>query len=233
MNVLHFFISILAGLVAVPCVLVFGYFLTVMLDNYCCCFKRSDAQHLLTCREMTERQYASDLTKQAGLAGILSEERIRIYRHFFGQRFVVDIPVDAESTNHHDSSEKDRGDLESQDAMSANVTINNSNKTSMEEQDNMNAKSLPRFVVKMRGADERTSNHCTEKDRGDLESQVAMSTNVFIGNRNKVSMEEQDKTNVQSTPEQPVESSKDTELEDNQDEPICPICLNEYGKNAQ
>jgi hypothetical protein len=48
------------------------------------CFNAS--QYILTPEELDERRMASSLTRQSGLAGILSSERVQIFRTFFETR---------------------------------------------------------------------------------------------------------------------------------------------------
>jgi hypothetical protein len=64
--------------------IVLAYILAVAFDRYCYAVQGNDLA--LTPEEFDERRNASNLTKGAGLAGILQEERARVIRLFFGQR---------------------------------------------------------------------------------------------------------------------------------------------------
>jgi hypothetical protein len=145
-DALNFFLTILAGVAVIVGVLVLVYLFTLALDNYCCCCETSGSQYLLTPQEVMERQHASDLTKMAGLAGVLSAERIKVYRHFFEQQAVIYICGDDERTRDK-IIVKESGDVESQDAMSTNITINNSTKTSVKQQDKTSMTSPQQLVV--------------------------------------------------------------------------------------
>mmetsp|Transcript_23959 Transcript_23959/g.42055 ORF Transcript_23959/g.42055 Transcript_23959/m.42055 type:complete len:261 (+) Transcript_23959:135-917(+) len=85
MNVKNIFITLLAGIAVIIGVVVLVYLMSIVFDKYCCCLQRTE-NYTLTPEELEERQRASNLTRRAGLAGILSDERSRIFRHFFTQR---------------------------------------------------------------------------------------------------------------------------------------------------
>jgi hypothetical protein len=73
------------ALFAAGCAIIFGLMVTVYLiasalDKFMC-FNASE--FTLTPQELEERRVASDLTRKAGLAGMLSSERSRVFRAFF------------------------------------------------------------------------------------------------------------------------------------------------------
>jgi hypothetical protein len=59
------------------------YAFTCMLDRISCLNSSAD---VLTPQELEERRIASSLTRRAGVAGILIDERLRIFRIFFEKR---------------------------------------------------------------------------------------------------------------------------------------------------
>ena len=66
--------AVIAGTIALV------YCIAVVFDKLSC-FNSSG--YVLTPEEIEERRTASDLTRRAGLAGILSSERTRVFRHYF------------------------------------------------------------------------------------------------------------------------------------------------------
>jgi cell division protein FtsW (lipid II flippase) len=88
-QVLSLIFNILAVVAVVLACVALVYFLTVLFDKYSrfCC--PGNDTLVLTPEELIERQSASQLIKRAGLAGILPNERVLIFRHFLEQRAVV------------------------------------------------------------------------------------------------------------------------------------------------
>ena len=103
-------ITIATGIAVVLGLVILVYLLTIVFDKYCCFFCRSEI-YVLTPEELVERQHASDLTRRSGLAGILPEERVRVYRHFFSKRALVYAPGG-------ETTENDVGDIEAQGSSS-------------------------------------------------------------------------------------------------------------------
>jgi hypothetical protein len=86
-NVLSVVFSILSVVAVVLFSVALVYLLTVLFDKYSqLC--QGDQSLVLTPEELTERQGASQLIKRAGLAGILPNERVQIFRYFLEQRAV-------------------------------------------------------------------------------------------------------------------------------------------------
>jgi hypothetical protein len=72
-----------SGVAVFLCLVLSAYAVTYAADTTCC-FNVSHS--ILTPEELDERRTASSLTLQSGLAGILSSERIQIFRTFFEKR---------------------------------------------------------------------------------------------------------------------------------------------------
>jgi hypothetical protein len=89
MDAITFFIYLSTGLAVIIAVVVTVYILTICFDK---CTK-SSTNYTLTPEELVERQHASNLTKRAGLAGILPEERSVIFRTFFNQHTLTYTPT--------------------------------------------------------------------------------------------------------------------------------------------
>jgi hypothetical protein len=114
-EVTNILITILTGLAVVIGLVALVYMLTIVFDKYCCCFQRGEI-YVLTAEELMERQHASDLTKRSGLAGILPEERVRIYIHFFSQRALTYVP--------DGDREKEKGNIESLEVINSKTDSN-------------------------------------------------------------------------------------------------------------
>jgi hypothetical protein len=107
-------LNILAGIAVVLASVALVYITTLLFDKYAS-LCHGDA-YVLTPEELTERQNASDLTKRAGLAGILQEERVRIFRHFFTQRALPYLPGEDDDNHNSNKTENENvdSDLEAQ-----------------------------------------------------------------------------------------------------------------------
>ncbi|KAG7370892.1 ring finger domain containing protein [Nitzschia inconspicua] len=98
--IIYNLLSVIA--IVLACIVVV-YIISLLFDKYAryC----GSGTYVLTPEELTERQHASGLTKRAGLAGILPEERARVYRHFFIKRALTHV-VTGEEDNDQESSSK-------------------------------------------------------------------------------------------------------------------------------
>jgi hypothetical protein len=76
-------LGFLASVAVFLCLVLLAYAVAYAADRISC-FNVS--QYILTPEELEERRTASSLTRQSGLAGILSSERIQIFRSFFEKR---------------------------------------------------------------------------------------------------------------------------------------------------
>jgi hypothetical protein len=72
-----------SGVASFLCLVLAAYAVAYAADTISC-FNVS--QYILTPEELEERRTASSLTRQSGLAGILSSERVQIFRTFFEKR---------------------------------------------------------------------------------------------------------------------------------------------------
>ena len=63
----------------------FVYLLFVVVDRLSCLNSSTD---VLTPHELEQRRSATSLMRRAGIAGLLTDERMRIFRHFFGERAI-------------------------------------------------------------------------------------------------------------------------------------------------
>jgi hypothetical protein len=80
--------------------LLFVYLIATALDRLMC----FTSENTLTSEELEERRVASNLTREAGLAGMLSSERSRVFRAFF----------EKSSFPYQKPSEDDDDDIEAQ-----------------------------------------------------------------------------------------------------------------------
>lgn len=111
------------------------YIMTILFDKFTrLC--RGDDVYVLTPEELVERQQASNLTKRAGLAGILPEERVRIFQRFFTERALPYKP--GEERGEESSQQQD--DLQTDTATAPNTSnmddIESQQKQPKEEENN-------------------------------------------------------------------------------------------------
>ena len=72
-----------AGVAIILLLIVFVYAFAVLVDRISCLNASAD---VLTPYELEERRTATSLMKRANIAGILAEERVRVFRAFFEKR---------------------------------------------------------------------------------------------------------------------------------------------------
>jgi hypothetical protein len=110
-----------SGFAMVSGILIFVYVLAIVLDKLSCFNQSPDT---LTPDELEERRTASDLTRRACLAGLLSSERSRVFRSFFEKL----------SLAYHKTNEED-DDLEAQKKTSQGKTKTDTPSTDVDEGD--------------------------------------------------------------------------------------------------
>ena len=99
------FTVFLAGIAAIAAMVFTVFLFTFLMDKISFCNTA-----VLTEEEMEERRNATRVTKQSGLAGLLKDERNRIYRVFFERRSFPYLQAPETTTatqmkEHHDTKE--------------------------------------------------------------------------------------------------------------------------------
>eukprot|EP00934_Nitzschia_sp_Nitz4_P007941 Nitzschia sp. Nitz4//scaffold25_size161228//60904//61856//NITZ4_002425-RA/size161228-augustus-gene-0.127-mRNA-1//-1//CDS//3329544571//7931//frame0 len=84
----------LVGIIVAP-VAIFGVVMLVYAIAYLVDRIQYDTSEALTMDEFTQRLMTTGIIREAGLAGLLAPERIRVYRHFFEHKaFAYEKPVE-------------------------------------------------------------------------------------------------------------------------------------------
>lgn len=133
---------IFSGAATILGLLILVFLLVLAFDKIS--FLNSSAD-MLTPDELEERRTASDLTRRAGLAGMLSSERIRVYRAFFEKQALPYLKTeddhqkeeDAEAQNARLSNEKLSSEDDTEDDKS---NVESADKRENESQEEENKK---------------------------------------------------------------------------------------------
>jgi hypothetical protein len=112
-------VTFFSGLGVIIGVVLVVYTLAYLADRFSCA-----SSGALTAEEYEERQNASLLTIQSGLAGLLTDERNKIYRVFF----------DKQSFPYHKPPEEEMEDLEAQTQKKNNGTAKEEPSNKVEDQ---------------------------------------------------------------------------------------------------
>eukprot|EP00526_Cylindrotheca_closterium_P001090 CAMPEP_0113645908 /NCGR_PEP_ID=MMETSP0017_2-20120614/24218_1 /TAXON_ID=2856 /ORGANISM="Cylindrotheca closterium" /LENGTH=375 /DNA_ID=CAMNT_0000557709 /DNA_START=135 /DNA_END=1261 /DNA_ORIENTATION=+ /assembly_acc=CAM_ASM_000147 len=214
------------------------------------------AEALLTPTELEERRVASTLVKEAGLAGLLPDEKNRVMRHFFQESSKACVKQysngDIEAPDFRSESEKAVGDEKSgardEKRNSSASGINKKAETSM----NTNSKSkhdsnTDHKLTNKSQCTKNTGPNCTNakkddkikskqkhgcsccEDSNDLDQASKITQSIVNMDRN--SRELDDNGNPKGHGEGKEKESSGHDAENEAEEGVCPICLVEFAND--
>jgi hypothetical protein len=202
-------------------------------------FDRFSGSHdtMLTPEEIEERRLASDLTKRAGLAGMLAAERNKVIRHFFEtksydytKRPGVD-DVEAQMSEAVKSTEQEKKEF-----VANNDKLNSSLKAGEEvmvSEDNMEEKADDDDVKAQKEVPKTKADGVVEADDPEEQGEISDNKNLNevsgMGESDSIMPNEERLSEKPKVDEEASPSSEDAEDIEGE-EGTCPICINEFGK---
>ena len=199
---------------------------------------------LLTVTELEERRIASTLVKEAGLAGLLPDEKNRVMRHFFQgkssayvKQHDIENPRDRQVVKNGISSPTPEEAKSSKNDTSAIINANNEKTATKEERSSKKRKSKKTADVESNccNCDKRCSGGsacCCCEDSNDLDPEIKSRQSIADKSNKTSGVPDELPRAGQQEKEKELESQGDHTDRD-AEEGVCPICLVEFGENRQ
>ncbi|CAJ1958846.1 unnamed protein product [Cylindrotheca closterium] len=234
-----------SGLAVVIALVVVVYVVAWIYDR-----ASGSVEALLTPTELEERRIASTLVKEAGLAGLLPDEKNRVMRHFFQESSTACIKnysrIDIEAPN--DRSEPEKADASDEKKSGAREgtkraeTLMNANSKSDNDSSNTDSKLTPKSQCqqdtdveanysngKKQGKFKSKRKHgcscCKGSNNLNRGSKLTLSIGINV-DQNKRELDKNGKPKRFGREKEKESSGGDTEKES--EEGVCPICLVEF-----